>query len=497
MASKNKVMAYLLGKYVDFLTQRVTFYKSRTSLYADFEVEHLKDIDDAANRKIELRIAKNARLYATADYEASDKKEVFEGTSKLEIAAYQKKLRMRYRIEREKARRAIAKLAEEDKSGEQIKLIDQNLASFEASLAEELEAYKAKRHIAFEKSLERDLSKAKPTAQELEALKSRLTADNETYTAAVNAKREAKRAKFVRSNKARIAKLEGKLNNFQAKLKVQLERIQQDSYALPEGVILRAENLCMFFGGVKAVNDLTFDVKQGEIFGLIGPNGAGKTTVFNCITQFNKPTSGHLYLRNRLDEVVNLNKLAVHNVILQGIVRTFQNLEVVKEVSVLDNLLIAAHRQYQSNFFIHMLHLPILRLEEKVIRARADKILAFMGLSLYRDWYAWGLPYGVLKKIEIARTLMADPHLIILDEPAAGLNDSETVELANLIRRIRDEYKCTILLVEHDMGLVMDVCDNILAISFGKKLAQGSAKEIQSNKDVQAAYLGAPEEVER
>ncbi|NCA96578.1 MAG: ABC transporter ATP-binding protein [Bacteroidia bacterium] len=284
------------------------------------------------------------------------------------------------------------------------------------------------------------------------------------------------------------------LNKYEVKLTNLLGKQHATDVILPEDVILRAEHLCMFFGGVKAVNDLSFDVRKGEIFGLIGPNGAGKTTVFNCITQFYKPTSGQLYLRNRLGEIVNLNKLAVHNVILQGIVRTFQNLEVVKEVSVLDNLLIAAHRQYQSNFIEHMLHLPILTLEEKVIRARAEKVLNFMGLSQYRDWLVWGLPYGVLKKIEIARTLMANPHLIILDEPAAGLNDSETVELAALIRRIRDEYNCTILLVEHDMGLVMDVCDNILAISFGKKLAIGTAKEIQSNKDVQAAYLGAPEE---
>ncbi|NLN80752.1 MAG: ABC transporter ATP-binding protein [Erysipelotrichia bacterium] len=273
-----------------------------------------------------------------------------------------------------------------------------------------------------------------------------------------------------------------------------MANIPSDNILLAEDVVLGVENLCMFFGGVKAVNDLSFTVKKGEIFGLIGPNGAGKTTVFNCITQFNKPTSGQLYYRNVLGEVINLNKVAIHDIITHGIARTFQNLEIVKEVSVLENLLIAAHRQYQSNFFEHALGLPILRIEEKVIRRRADKILKFMGLSFYRDWFAWGLPYGVLKKLEIARTLMANPHLIILDEPAAGLNDSETKELADLIRKIRDEYKCSIFLVEHDMGLVMNVCDTILAISFGKKLAIGTAKEIQKNKEVQAAYLGVSED---
>lgn len=184
----------------------------------------------------------------------------------------------------------------------------------------------------------------------------------------------------------------------------------------------------------------------------------------------------------------------VHDVILEGIVRTFQNIEVVKEVSVLDNLLIAAHRQYHTNIFEHMFHSSKLAAEEIIIRQRALKVLNFMGLLPYANWYAMGLPYGVLKKIEIARTLMSDPQLIILDEPAAGLNDSETEELAKLIRKIQETYKCTILLVEHDMGLVMEICDTVCAISFGKKLAIGTPTEIQANVDVQTAYLGVQEE---
>lgn len=263
---------------------------------------------------------------------------------------------------------------------------------------------------------------------------------------------------------------------------------------MAEDLTLSVKGLKMYFGGVKAVDDLSFDVRKGEIFGLIGPNGAGKTTVFNCITQFYKPTGGTLLFRGAEDKIIDLTKQQVHDVILTGIVRTFQNVEVVPEMSVLENLLVAGHRQFTSGLAVSALHLPRLKMEEQVIRARAEKVLDFMGLTAYSGMYAMGLPYGILKKIEIARTLMASPRLIILDEPAAGLNDTETAELAQLIRRIRDEYNCTILLVEHDMSLVMDVCDNICAIAFGRLLAYGTPAEIQANTDVQQAYLGVSEE---
>ena len=289
-------------------------------------------------------------------------------------------------------------------------------------------------------------------------------------------------------------KYDGKRDAAKAKLARAEAGLAKGKLSLPADVVLDVQDLCMYFGGVKAVDGLSFQVKKGEIFGLIGPNGAGKTTVFNCITQFYKPTAGKLHFENKSGQIVDLNKEKVHDVILQGIVRTFQNVEVIREVSVLDNLLIAGHRQYTSSLLTQMLHLPLLRKEEKVVRERALKVLDFMGLTPYKDWYAMGLPYGVLKKIEIARTLMCDPQLIILDEPAAGLNDTETAELAKLIRRIKDEYNCTILLVEHDMGLVMDICDTICAISFGKMLGIGTPKEIQSNKLVQEAYLGVEEE---
>lgn len=289
-----------------------------------------------------------------------------------------------------------------------------------------------------------------------------------------------------------VTKLKEKLN----KLEQKLEQDTKPNTQLDENYILTVDDLKMHFGGVKAVDGLSFNVHEGEIFGLIGPNGAGKTTVFNCITQFYKPTAGTLLFRGQGSNIVNLTDEKVHDVILHGIVRTFQNVELVPEMTVLENLLVAGHRQFSAGIVASALQLPILKIEEKVVRHRATKILEFMGLSVYKDALAFGLPYGILKKIEIARTLMCSPRLIILDEPAAGLNDTETAELSLLIRRIRDEYKCTILLVEHDMGLVMDVCDNICAISFGKLLAYGTPEEIQANKNVQQAYLGVDDDEE-
>jgi len=243
---------------------------------------------------------------------------------------------------------------------------------------------------------------------------------------------------------------------------------------LPEDVCLRLDNLSMVFGGLKAVDGLSFDVKQGEIFGLIGPNGAGKTTVFNCITQFYKPTQGEIIFRDKAGAVLRLNRYQVHNIISKGIVRTFQNVEVIHELSILENLLVAAHARFHSGLFAQFFNLPKVRREEKALRERAMVILEYCDLLAVKDLPPLGQPYGVLKRIELARTLMADASLIILDEPAAGLNDQETIELTELIRDIQRDFGATIFLVEHNMGLVMDLCDNICAISFGKKLAYGT-----------------------
>lgn len=331
--------------------------------------------------------------------------------------------------------------------------------------------------------------------------------------------RKAKEAELEKLIKESLERIEGftkacyekqdsKINSLESKTKIAIEKLNKDldellekrshenneSYSLENEVVLEVNNLTMQFGGLKAVDDLSFKVRKGEIFGLIGPNGAGKTTVFNCITQFYKPTKGTLYFQEKSGNTISLTDYVVHDVIKKGIVRTFQNVEVIKEVSVLDNLLIAAHTKYHANLVDQFLHLPILKKEELAMKEKALEVLEFMGLSMYKDWIAMALPYGILKKVEIARTLMNDPQLIILDEPAAGLNDTETAELTKLIRKIQEKYHCTILLVEHDMGLVMDICDHICAISFGKLLAIGTPSEIQQDKNVQAAYLGASEE---
>ncbi len=253
---------------------------------------------------------------------------------------------------------------------------------------------------------------------------------------------------------------------------------------------LSVKNLKMYFGGIKAVNDLSFDVKKGEIFGLIGPNGAGKTTVFNCITQFYKATSGHIVFRNKEGNLINLNQRKTPDMIIEGIARSFQNVELIWELTVIDNLLVSAHTMLLTNYLEHMLHTNKMKREEKVIRNKGMRILKSLGIEEYAYRSPYGLPYGILKKIELARTLMTDPSLIILDEPAAGLNDAETANLAQVIKKINRDLGITIFLVEHDMGLVMSICDTICAISFGKMLAIGTPQEIQKNQDVRKAYLG-------
>ena len=301
-------------------------------------------------------------------------------------------------------------------------------------------------------------------------------------------------AEGKRRQEARKAKLETRIAALDRKISALRQRTTTQT--LGEDVLLRVDGLKMYFGGLKAVDDVSFEVKKGEIFGLIGPNGAGKTTVFNCITRFYDATDGQIHFVNKEGEVVNLRDFRVHDVILQGITRTFQNVELVREISVLDNLLVASTREYRANLLTQVLGLPSLRREEIVLKEKAKRVLKFMGLESYANWLAFGLPYGILKKVEIARALMSDARLIIMDEPAAGLNDSETAELTETIRRIRDEFGVTILLVEHDMSLVMNVCDTVCAISFGKMLAVGSCEEIKKNKAVQEAYLGVEGDAE-
>jgi len=255
-------------------------------------------------------------------------------------------------------------------------------------------------------------------------------------------------------------------------------------------LVLDIKNLSIRFGGLKAVDNLSFDIKEKEIYGLIGPNGAGKTTVFNCITQFYHPNEGTVLFRTNKGNVENLVGQKSHNIIQKGLVRTFQNVELTKTLSIIDNVMMGAHIRFKSDLLSVMLHLPNAYKEENALRAKAEDILKSLGLYEIKDMFVAGQPYGVMKKVELARTLMSDPKLIILDEPAAGLNDSETIGLIDIIKTIRDEYGCAILLVEHDMRFVNNVCDRICAICFGKLLAIGTPEEIQKNEAVQEAYLG-------
>ncbi|MCR4672084.1 MAG: ABC transporter ATP-binding protein [Lachnospiraceae bacterium] len=266
--------------------------------------------------------------------------------------------------------------------------------------------------------------------------------------------------------------------------------MENTNLILDEDEVLRVKDLSINFGGLKAVDNLSFSIKKNQVFGLIGPNGAGKTTCFNCITQFYRPTTGSVLFRTKNGNVEELVGQNVHDIIKKGLVRTFQNVELIPELSVMENVLLGAHVDFKSSLFAQALKLPKARKEEQEFRERTMDVLEFMGIADYANSLCSGLPYGVRKKVEMARTLLCDPKLIIFDEPAAGLNDVETDELTLHIRQIMEKYQCSIFLVEHDMGLVMNVCDRICAISFGKFLAEGTPAEIQKNKLVQEAYLG-------
>lgn len=248
---------------------------------------------------------------------------------------------------------------------------------------------------------------------------------------------------------------------------------------------LIVEELSISFGGIKAVEDLSFSVDEGEIYGIIGPNGAGKTTIFNCISKFYNPDKGKI-----LFEGNDITKCKTYEVISKGIARTFQNVELFKFMTVMDNLLVGQHVHIKHGTISGALNLPWVKKEEKMLREKAEKILKLLQIENYKDIIVSSLPYGIQKKVEIARALVSEPRLILLDEPAAGMNPSETKDLAHLIKKLRDEFNMTILLIEHDMSLVMDICERICVVNFGKKLAEGNPEEIRTNPLVIEAYLG-------
>lgn len=254
--------------------------------------------------------------------------------------------------------------------------------------------------------------------------------------------------------------------------------------------MLELKNVSVVFGGLHAVDDLSLSVKRGELKGLIGPNGAGKTTVFNAITGVYQPTVGEVFLDGKL-----LNGKETHVICQMGIARTFQNLRLFKDLTARDNVKVALDRNYKYSLIDAFLRTPQCRRIEREITKQADEWLAKTDLSECADTLAKNLPYGLQKRLEIARALATNPTILLLDEPAAGLNDAETEALMERIRELRDEYNLGILLIEHDMKLVMGICERITVIEYGKQIAEGTPDEIQGNKRVIEAYLGEKKEV--
>jgi len=249
--------------------------------------------------------------------------------------------------------------------------------------------------------------------------------------------------------------------------------------------ILKTENLGIDFGGLTAVNNLNIEINSDEIVGLIGPNGAGKTTVFNMLTNVYNPSRGRILLLDK-----DIHKLDVTSTNIAGVARTFQNIRLFNKLSVLDNVKVALNNIYSYSFFASLFHTPYYFKQEKLIEEKAIELLRIFNLEEEKDTISSSLPYGKQRRLEIARALATNPTLLLLDEPAAGMNPQETEDLMNMIRFVKEKFNISILLIEHDMNLVMNICERIYVLNYGVLLASGTPKEIKNNPEVIKAYLG-------